>query len=71
MEDMTKGRILICLLIIVSTIGFGYLFFTEFIDVPILYVYTMPLSLYIPVVSVILLFKTFENQEVKPNSSHT
>jgi len=51
MEDKTKGRLLILLLVIYSSVGFGYLFFTLFVNVPILYIYTVPVCLYIPVMT--------------------
>lgn len=59
MENITKARWLILLSLVISIGLFGYLFFKEFIHYPIIWIYTIPLCLYFPVVTTGLLFSTF------------
>jgi len=63
MEDITKGRILLCFLIIFTSIFFGYVFLTEFVDYPIVYIYTISAVSYIPVMLFCALIISFKDQE--------
>ncbi len=68
MKNIIKGRILLVFLIIFSSISFGYIFFKEAIDYPILYIYSIPSLFYIPVMAIFALIISFKKTRDKYES---
>lgn len=68
MNRIIIGRILVAITFIFSSISFGYLFFTEFVDYPIVYIFTIPMCGYFPVVTGILFIMTLGIDINDPNN---